>query len=139
MESLAEAVGGRAPPVLRPEEVHGPLPVEVVPRREGEQLHQGGGLPESPRALLHGVGPHRDPEPAEQPNTQRFGPPNPGISRAFLGPTRSLRSHQPFRRVHPAVAVSLASLKLVAQIGPRQGFGALSVKQVWGNKNPRNP
>jgi hypothetical protein len=39
----------------------------------------------------------------------------------------------------PLLLVSLASLKLVAQVGPRQGFEALSVKQVWGNKNPRNP
>src|SRR5829696_5872093 len=39
MEDLAEAVGGRVPPVVRPEEVHSPLPVEVVPRREREQLH----------------------------------------------------------------------------------------------------
>ena len=35
--------------------------------------------------------------------------------------------------------VSLASLQLVAQVGPRQGFGALSVNQVGGNKNPSNP
>ena len=35
--------------------------------------------------------------------------------------------------------VSLASLKLVAQVGTRQGLEALSVNQVWGNKNPRNP
>jgi hypothetical protein len=30
-------------------------------------------------------------------------------------------------------------LKLVAQAGPRQGFGALSANQIRGNKNPRNP
>jgi hypothetical protein len=42
------------------------------------------------------VGPHRDPEPAEQPDAQSFGSPDPGISWAFLDPIRSLRSHQPF-------------------------------------------
>ena len=130
MEGLTEVVCGGLPPKIRPEQVHGPLPVKVVPRREGEQLHQGGGLLEPPRALLHGAGPYRDPEPAEQPDAHRFGSPDPGIWRAFLGPVLSLRSHRPFLGVHPAVPVSLAGLKLVAQVGPRQGFEALSVNQV---------
>lgn len=48
-------------------------------------------------------------------------------------------NYQPFLGIHPAVVVSLATLKLVAQDGPRQGFAGLSVIQLRGNKNPRNP
>jgi hypothetical protein len=40
---------------------------------------------------------------------------------------------------HRPVAVSLASLKLVAQVRPRQGFEALWVNQIRSNKDPRNP
>ena len=35
--------------------------------------------------------------------------------------------------------MSLASLKLVAEVGQRQGFEAHSVNQVRGNKNPKKP
>jgi hypothetical protein len=35
--------------------------------------------------------------------------------------------------------MSLAGLKLVAQVGTRQGLGSLSVNQLRGNKNPSNP
>jgi hypothetical protein len=67
-------------------------------------------------------------------------------TRASRGPSSTLPArcgginHQPFLGVHPAVPVSLASLKIDAAVGPRQEFGfeAPSGHQGWGSKNPRN-
>lgn len=69
VERSVQVVCGRLRLKLWPEQVYHLLPMQPVPRREGEQLHQAPGLAQSPLVVLDGSRPHRHPEAAEQPDT----------------------------------------------------------------------
>lgn len=60
VEYLVKVVGGSSRVQIWPQEIHHPLPVQSVARREGEQLHEARRLPEPPSALIDLAIPHRD-------------------------------------------------------------------------------
>src|ERR671913_1345834 len=75
---LAQVVGGRTCPKLRPKCVHKLLAVETVPGSQGEELDEVRRLPQAPGTLLYGSSPHGDLEATEQPDAyglESFGSP----------------------------------------------------------------
>ena len=68
VEHVVEVVGRSSRVQIRPQEVHHPLPVQSVARRESEQLDEARRLPQAPSTLLDGPSPHDDLEAAEQPD-----------------------------------------------------------------------
>jgi hypothetical protein len=82
VEGLAQLARGRLDSQPGPEEVHDPFAVEAVPAREGEQLEEGGRLPEGPGSLLDGAGPDGGAEAAEQPDP--YGVLDRGLRRPVL-------------------------------------------------------
>src|SRR5215218_3445214 len=65
---LAQVVGGRTYPKLRPECVHNLLAVETVPSSQCEELDKARRLPKPPSTLPYDSSPHGDLEATEQPD-----------------------------------------------------------------------
>src|SRR3712207_5931339 len=65
MSSLAEVGGARVGRKVRPESVDDPLPLQPMPRRQGEQLHELGRAPLLPCVSGNAASIDRDLEPTE--------------------------------------------------------------------------
>jgi hypothetical protein len=73
VEHVVERVGRSSRIQIRPQEVHHPLPVQSVTRRESEQLDEARRVPQMPRVIPDNLRPHRNAEATEQPDTRDVG------------------------------------------------------------------
>src|SRR5688500_11408197 len=98
MEGLAQVVRGCLSARVGPEGVHGLLAVQAVAWGEGEQLHQGGRLPQPPLVVLNSARSDGNPEATEQPESHCPGSPN-----AIINSGRTHLHPSPQRAVLPTL------------------------------------
>jgi hypothetical protein len=72
VQSVVEVVEGGFRVELGPQELHRLLPMQPVPRGEGEHLEQASCLPQVPLLFRDVPRPHRNPEATEQPDAKRL-------------------------------------------------------------------
>src|SRR5919112_843257 len=74
VERIVQVISGSLGCLVWPKQLHDLLPVEAVTAGEGEQLYQGGSLPEPPCLFRDGSRTYANPKATEQPDAHRLGP-----------------------------------------------------------------
>lgn len=121
VEGLAQVGRGRPPGRAGPQEIHRLLSVHAMAGSQGQELHQGGRLPQAPGVFGDGPGTHANPKPTEQPYPDRLPPSKPEGSILYpLGGSVSLHpctfsykigaraNESPMCRSAVSVAITLA-------------------------------
>src|SRR5215217_6158464 len=87
VERIVQVISGSLGCLVWPKQLHDLLPVEAVTAGEGEQLYQGGRLPEPPCLFRDGSRTYANPKATEQPDAHRLGPLAPWLSFPTISPT----------------------------------------------------
>src|SRR5215203_6982745 len=107
VERIVQVISGSLGCLVWPKQLHDLLPVEAVTAGEGEQLYQGGRLPEPPCLFRDGSRTYANPKATEQPDAHRLG------SLARRHP-RSCYAFKASRRAHSRASPFLVSFPTIS-------------------------
>src|SRR5215213_7517069 len=142
VERIVQVISGSLGCLVWPKQLHDLLPVEAVTAGEGEQLYQGGRLPEPPCLFRDGSRTYANPKATEQPDAHRLGPlarRHPRLCYAFKASRRAHSRASPFMAELPYYLSHLLSYRIRVQDNESPIAWQIGTRCFGANRQKREP
>src|SRR5215203_487790 len=142
VERIVQVISGSLGCLVWPKQLHDLLPVEAVTAGEGEQLYQGGRLPEPPCLFRDGSRTYANPKATEQPDAHRLGPlarRHPRSCYAFKASRRAHSRASPFMAELPYYLSHLLSYRIRVQDNESPIAWQIGTRCIGANRQKREP
>src|SRR5215203_1583617 len=142
VERIVQVISGSLGCLVWPKQLHDLLPVEAVTAGEGEQLYQGGRLPEPPCLFRDGSRTYANPKATEQPDAHRLGSlarRHPRSCYAFKASRRAHSRASPFMAELPYYLSHLLSYRIRVQDNESPIAWQIGTRCIGANRQKREP